>query len=468
MWQSGGVMKTHLLILFTSIATTFAQVAPPPTAADPFAPVPKAKPVGDPKDPFVKEGTGTQTLTGENTYTGPWNCQVLFETFDLSRDDFLALLDEKGDDDTRYRRVAEWMTAGRSKLSTFTAITTRSGQRVFLASSDEVRCPTRFDPPHIGDESAFPTEFATRNAGESLEIELSVGPDGQTAAVSLAPKSTTLLNFTDHIAAPGQPNSAVSQPQFSLRTFVTNVTTTMNRPRLVGTLTSTDDEAAPATQIRVAFLTVRRNDLPAAQPSEIEKGATQSRNEYTFFSLERSAARDLFLNTPEPQACYDGLRTLVVEKKARLEHVSINTTRFGQQTRSDEIRDISYATAWSVSRPVGFSRAIVPPTAADFETTNAGFFCQMEPQKAGDGATIEMNYQFEFVRSLGALQVTGIAKTYPPQPLFETRKLNATVTATAGKQQFIGTFNLPNESGVNGRKDDGRVWLGFVRAVLVK
>lgn len=422
-------------------------------------------------DPFIKAGAGTPTLSGENTFTRPaantdeprpTNYQVLFETFDFSREDFLALLDEKGDDDARYRRVGEWMTSGRAKLATFSAITARSGQRVTLESSDDVRYPTRFEPTPSDDGATFPTQYETRNVGDSLELELSVEPDGQTASVSLAPKSTTLLNFADQFASPGQPSSAVSQPQFSTRVFVTNVTTTMSRPRLVGTLTGTSDDAAPASQIRVAFLTTRRNAIPAPQPADIVKDATQSRNEYTFFSLERPAARDLFLNNPEPQACYDGLRSLVAEKKARLEHVSINTTRFGQQTRSDESRGVALASDWNHPKLNG------PATAANFEIKSAGFSCQMEPQMAADGATIDINYSLEFVRSLGALQVTGIAKTYPPQPLIETRKLNANVTTTAGKQQFIGTFNLPNESGVNGRKDDGRVCFGFVRPVLVK
>ncbi len=463
-------MKTPVIIFLASLTTAFAQTSKAESNFDLLTETPKdlitTKPLPKANDPFVKGGE--KTPKAEAPAVRPTNYQVVFETFDLSREDFLALLDEKGDDDVRYRRVTEWLPAARTKLTGFTAITAKSGQRVFSSSADEVRYPTRFDPPHIGEETAFPTAYETRNAGDSFDLEFSIAEDGKTASVSLAPRSTTLLSFVDEIATPAHPNSAVGQPRFAMRTFVTNVTTQIDHPRLVGTLSGTGDEATPTSHARVAFLTVRRNVIPAPQPAEIVKGATQSRIEYTFFSLDRPAARELLLKNPEPQACYDGLRSFVAEKKARLEHLSISTTRFGQQTRSDETREIPFATGWSVSRPAGISRTAVPPTASELEIKNAGFFCQIEPQMGPDGSTIDMNYQFEFVRSLGALQVTGIAKTYPPQPLFETRKLNANVAATAGKQQFIGTFNLPNESGVNGRIDDGRVWLGFVRAVLVK
>ena len=113
-------------------------------------------------------------------------------------------------------------------------------------------------------------------------------------------------------------------------------------------------------------------------------------------------------------------------------------------------------------------KAVLPPVGTAFETKNVGFISEAEPILGEDGATVDANFALTFTRHLGPLEVTGIAKTYPPRPLFESRKFTGSATATVGAQQFLSTFNLPVESGVNGRKDDGRVWLGFVRVVLVK
>ena len=429
---------------------------------------PKAKPAAA-ADPFVKGGTETQTLTGENTYSGeirPTNYQVLFETFDVSREDFLALLDEKGDDDVRYRRVAEWMAAGRAKLTTFTALTTRSGQRSKVEAIDEVRYATEFGPPISADDIASPTTFEVKNAGESLELEVTVAEDLQSAAVNIAPSSVTLLSFVDELAEPDKANSATSQPRFGARSLVTIVTAQMNRPRLIGTLSGASDQGGIPAEVRVAFLTVRRANLPKPKPEALVKDATQARIEYTFFSLDRSAARDLCLAKPEPQACYDGLRALVGEKRARLEHLSMNVTRWGQQTRTAENQDVRYATDWTSKNPD--VRPAIPVVGKEFEIKNTGFSSQVEPQLAEDGATADLLLALEFVRYAGNLQVTGIAKKYPPQPLFQTSKVTTPLYMTVGEQQLIGTFNTPAESGANGRKDDGRVWLGFVRAVLVK
>ena len=279
----------------------------------------------------------------------------------------------------------------------------------------------------------------------------------------------------------------------------------MNRPRLLGTLSGADDDGGIAAQVRVAFLTLRPNVLPRAKPEALTPSPGGLRLEYTFFSLDRAAAREVWLGKPEPQMCYDALRALVAEKKARLEHASSSVTKSGQRTVTEEIEEPKFATEFNPPRIPGDAdgnsrsssvpaaedgktpkavstatarvqlppgdwpkKAVIPPVGTAFITRNVGFVSEAEPVIGPDGATVDAVFALQFVRHLGPLEVTGIARTYPPRPLFESRKFNGSCSATVGAQQFLSTFNLPVESGANGRKDDGRVWLGFVRVVAVK
>ena len=504
------LLLPSLLAALGVFSTLTAQDAPRgvPVAADPAAkPAKPVPPEPEPGDPFVKGGTSPKkrATKPDEAAPRPVNYQVLLETFDLSREDFLGLLDGPGDDEARYRRVAEWMAGGRAKLVTFTALTARSGQRVVAESFDEVISATEFDPPVAEEDAAFPMSFETRNAGETLELELTVGEDGRRANVSIVPNFCRLVKFADDFGSPGRTNSAVSQPRFATRKLTTNAALTMNHPRLLGTLSAAGEDGAVAGQVRVAFLSVRPQVLPVAKPEAPVPGSNLLRVEYTFFSLDRAAARELWLAKPEPQTCYDALRALVAEKKARLEHASINVMLSGNRTATEETEESRYAAEFhppaipgaaegnsgNSSAPaaekdkvpttastasvrlatapgVWPKKAMIPANGSAFETRNVGFTSEIEPVLGEDGATVDMNCALNFTRHLGSLEVTGIAKSYPPRPLFEVRKFTGSQTATVGQQQFLSTFNLPVESGVNGRKDDGRVWLGFVRAVLVK
>jgi hypothetical protein len=66
----------------------------------------------------------------------------------------------------------------------------------------------------------------------------------------------------------------------------------------------------------------------------------------------------------------------------------------------------------------------------------------------------------------GPLQGHPLLARYPEWPIFGTQKVTTAVTAVLGRQCFLGTFNTPRETGVNGRKDDGRTWFAFVKVTV--
>jgi hypothetical protein len=105
-----------------------------------------------------------------------------------------------------------------------------------------------------------------------------------------------------------------------------------------------------------------------------------------------------------------------------------------------------------------------PGYATAFESRATGITVEMEPVLSPDGLSIDLNHVVTMTTHLGALQTTGVAARYPAQPLFETRRITASQSLLAETHQLVGTFSPPGANGVNGRTDDGRTWLVFVRA----
>lgn len=98
-------------------------------------------------------------------------------------------------------------------------VTTKSGQKAVIEIIREFRYPTEFNPPQIpqnfggnssgngtggGSLAVFPvtpttpTAFETRNTGVTLEVEPTVGPDGYTIDLNLAPQVVEFEGFINY------------------------------------------------------------------------------------------------------------------------------------------------------------------------------------------------------------------------------------------------------------------------------
>jgi general secretion pathway protein D len=147
-------------------------------------------------------------------------------------------------------------------LLTAPQVTTRSGQRAKVEVIREFIYPTEFEPPEIpqdfgggltvggggigagGQTSGFPvtpttpTAFETRNTGVTLEVEPTLGADGYTIDLTLAPEVVEFEGFINYGSpiqssatdALGNPTTIVltenriEQPVFSTRKLNTSVT----------------------------------------------------------------------------------------------------------------------------------------------------------------------------------------------------------------------------------------------------
>jgi hypothetical protein len=107
----------------------------------------------------------------------------------------------------------------------------------------------------------------------------------------------------------------------------------------------------------------------------------------------------------------------------------------------------------------------IPGVPTDIGTRNVGVTVEVEPIVGSDGVTVDLNQVPQIVAHLDDFKPTGLAARYPPQPLFETRKITTSMSLLAGQWTLVGTMSHPGANGVNGRTDDGRTWILFVRAM---
>ncbi len=438
------------------------------------------------------------------------NCTLVLEVYAIEKSDALAILESERGKIARYRRVNELVPQHKARLEILTALTTKSGQRAVSESIDEVRYIAEYLPPGSKAGLATPKTVETRNVGDTLEFEPVIGPDGHTCDLNLVPQRVGLREFRE-IGGMAE-DSTVAQPLFETQRMIASTAFPANEPYYLGTLTSATERGVAngdaASEVHLAFL---RLNVVESKPDEIkapEKPVDWSalNLEYSFYSLDRAAARELLAAMPTLNAPWEKLQTLLGEKKARFEHLVSLKTKSGQRSVVEEIQEVRYATGYAprgaihssettsrtvTTRPglavkpqpdpkedakatttteTTTSERVMPnadgPPGAPilFETRNTGVTVEAEPVVGEDGVSIDLNHVVQSVIHLGNLKTAGVAARYPAQPLFETRKLTTSQTLLAGRHMLVGTFNPPGADGVNDRVDTGRTWLVFVRA----
>lgn len=469
-------MKHHPHLLIAALLTTcgiashlHAQTPAPPAKAAVAA------------DPFVKN-PGVEA-TGDN---GQWkNLMLVLEVYALDKNDALAVLESERGSGARYRRVVELAANGKARLDTLTALPTKSGQKAVTESIDEVTYPTEFHPASRKGGLATAMTFETRNVGDGLEIEPVLEPDGRTCELSIIPQHISLAGFRDIAGMADDPR--VAQPLFDSQKLTTSTTLPCNEPHYLGTLTppGTSGLGVAKAEVWLAFVRVNLVGPTAAEMKPPAKPMDWSALElqYSFYTLERAAARELLIAPPGLSAPWEKLQTLLGEKKARFESLVSLKTKSGQRAMAEEIHEVRYATEFDAP---GFTRSTektttgnvtttvtrevpnpdgTPGVPSTFETRNAGMSIEVEPVVGPDALTIDLSHAVSSVDFLGDLKTTGVAAQYPSRPLFETRKITTSLSLLGGQHTLAGTFNPPGADGVNDRADTGRTWLVFVRAV---
>ena len=458
-------------------------------------------------DPFVK-GSPTSPAAEKGKAPDPGNCLLVMEVYSLDESAAAAILDSERSSAARYRRVTDLAGGGKARLEILTALATRYGQRANSESVDEVRYPMGFIPPQTQPDIPTVEPWTMRRVGDTIEFEPVILPDGRTFDVNLAPTRVCLAGFRD-IGSTGE--SAVFQPQFTSQKMTLMAGMTDGEPKFIGTLSPPTTvgigNGAAVSQVWLAFIhMVLQKPGPVAAPRPKAAVSSEVHLEYTCYSLDRALAREILLAPAVSPAPWEKVQTLVGDKRARLEHVISAIGRSAQRTSSDETQEFFYATesnrtqwtgttqhnrrtvfsgpppekqdapsakeggkAATITDTVETNSTVpnterIPGSATAFEARYLGVSLQVEPVVSADGSLVDLNEQFQLSAYLGDLKATGAGASYPPQPIFQTRKLTTTQEIPMGRSVLVGTLNPPVADGVSERTDAGRTWLVFVRA----
>jgi hypothetical protein len=176
-------------------------------------------------------------------------------------------------DAERYAEIVKRTEAEAAVLEELQMLRTRSGQRAKVEAITEYIYPTEFVPPRLPPEAAprmvanpeykpagapsaakpnalqpwviqppsegspgnalpypCPTAFETRNSGSTLEIEPTLGPDGVTIDVVVAPEVVRFIGNVPHT-----PDRSLMQPKFQTQKLSTSFTIKSGRTFLLGT-----------------------------------------------------------------------------------------------------------------------------------------------------------------------------------------------------------------------------------------
>jgi hypothetical protein len=374
-----------------------------------------------------------------------------------------------------------------------------------MESIDEFVYPTEFSSPVAGRPFGFPTAYEMRPTGERLELDPVAGPGGTLADLNTSFEFTRLAGFNAVKADPAAEGEL--QPVVVTRKITTAATCQLDVPTLLGTMSAPwgtglqgadGDGSVSLTFVRYRHSTPPAPPTPPATPPKLEPDwpGKNIRMVYRFYSLPRAKARDFLEETVDADTLLQRTAALPKEE-GKLERLLTVITRTGQRCTTEEIGERIYGTEVDSSatpsprakaanaRQPGAENAkdskgnAGPPTVdaqsggsampaifSAFEMRPTGWRIEVEPVLAPGEAEVHLNLAPVRTEYRGVVQGHPLLARYPEWPIFGTQRVTTAVSAVTGRQCFLGTFNTPRETGVNGRKDDGRTWFAFVKVTV--
>jgi hypothetical protein len=460
-WAEPGTSNSSALSLIA--AKDVAPAGPPPRTSDPFI-TPKADGSGALARAAIAEPA--PAAKEDDEVLAPVVLTLVHEVFTMDQRTLLTVLNAHSDGPQRHSHIIQLLAAKKAVLEHVAAITTRSGVRCKIESVHEFKYPDAFHAPDAASQIGRPTLHETRELGDVVEFEPTLGADGETIDVTLFVEESRFTGWSE--SGLSQRGAITAHPVIARRQISTSRTLTAGKPSCIGTLSphpvpASEETPGASESASLAFLTV-------LIPRPEERSTTHLDRElydesalnlaYTFYSLDRETARDL-LTGQSAFSVHDRISNMVEAGTARFERVLELATRSGQRSKAQELEEVIFPTE---IRTLTFAGAV--PGAhigAAFETRFTGCTIEQEPTQSAGALIYDVTVAPEFVRVLTFGTPGVFADLWPKLPVFESRKLSTSLSMVRDRPTFFGTFNFPRETGMAGATDDGRVWLGFVK-----
>ncbi len=501
-----------------------------------------------PADPFVVPKANPAGVAQEADASGPKTIMLTYETFSLPKAVASALMMKHRAKDELHAAVLKEYEANKAVLEHLILIRTKSGQRAKVEGIDEFLYATDFEPAqipqtlHLGPmgadqarerkekakqppttsavgtppgtqgqtcaeageaivaepsvplndglglmTNATANTFTTRNVGQTIEVELTLGEDGKTMDIIIGPEFVSWIGET-------QIFQGVALPVFQARKINISCTIQSGHAMFIGTQSKPLKTGATNTNANdslwLTFLTPKVVAV-AIPPKPIANPAGQVQVRWENISLPKAEAFKLLTAAlPDPEL-HQRLQAMVLAGTARLDSVLSVMAKSGVRCKVEQVEEFLYGSDFDPSQiaqnltitdpsllrqlsqdggamgkrhsaltagNLGFGN-ITGTCTTTFASRNLGETMEFELWQGEDGSTIDVTFAPAIAHLVGELRYGDIK-----QPVFETQKLSTSGTLTKGQPYCFGSMSKPWQSGVVGGNSEDRVWLQFVTA----
>lgn len=394
------------------------------------------------------------------------------ETYSLDQSDAARLIGENQNGQAFYNQVRELVKQGKARFENVLGSVTQSGERSLLEQIDEVRFAAGFKADLPSDKNPVPTEFLTRNAGDTFEWEPKLAADNRSCNLVFMIQKIRLHGF-ENLSDPNQPKVKFAQPRFETQRVTSSQIVGAGAMQFLGTFSAApqfqgaepknDEEKKASPQVKLLFGRLDVAEM-AAPKSQASQAGGNLELQLSFFSLDRENARAILTDIPKPGAVYAALQPLLERHQAKLERLLVLKTSSGIRALTEEVEEERFLNKLA-SKPddkcVSQDKKNDKPAdnVVGLSTRNSGLTFEVEPVLDPKTSVVDIVMAPQIVRVIGELK---------GQPVFEKRVVTTSFSTLLGEQAFIGTFSPPADTGANMGTDTGNVWLGFVRVNVVQ
>jgi hypothetical protein len=446
MRQSAAAMKLLIPLIVAFVTALAAQEAPK-------------------KDPFIKEKKTAAPPPAQQVA----NVTFLLESFTLPQADYIAWLKVPGSRENLHGQLLEAMRAGKAKLDACHYACSKSGNRFSLDSTDEMSFPVEWD---YADEKGFqyPVAFEMKPTGDRLEIEPMVDASNNLIEVNQSFERVRFTGLRPQKADRTLPGVVVAD--FQEQRAPASTALPARLPALVSV------HAASEGQVSLTFITPRVQ--PVIRPAKAApRGAGNIVLTPRVISVERQRAWELLEQYADDARALLHALSPMLDGSAVLEHVSMLRGKTGLRLQSEAVKQHYYGTEFTPPTPAKAAEPSNDPkkpgtpaqpasqaSTASFDCRRIGFNWEAEPVLSPDGDIIDINIMFECCGFAGNFADPLWNEHYPDYPVFACQKITTSCALAANSTLLLSTLNPPGDTGVNGRKDAGRVWFLFLEAIV--